>query len=231
MPFFARFATPMLLLLTACASQPTTRQQDRPMALDEAGVTALYASVDAAAEAYRAALQQLAGDDPAQGNAGVAVATAQLRDAVSGCVAASGCDVNRVVSVYDALLQERAQALDAQSEPFAVLPTEEITAGEGAIPEQSPLLAEMPESGRSVALLNGRDLSDLIAMKGPVKASLNEWLTWLRPNLISAWENYQYMRYLMWPEYEQAGLPEALLFGILAKESGGRVHAVSRAGA
>jgi membrane-bound lytic murein transglycosylase D len=35
----------------------------------------------------------------------------------------------------------------------------------------------------------------------------------------------------MWPEYEQAGLPEALLFGILAKESGGRVHAVSRAGA
>jgi len=231
MPFFARFATPMLLLLTACASQPTTRQQDRPMALDEAGVTALYASVDAAAEAYRAALQQLAGDDPAQGNAGVAVATAQLRDAVSGCVVASGCDVNRVVSVYDALLQERAQALDAQSEPFAVLPTEEITAGEGAIPEQSPLLAEMPESGRSVALLNGRDLSDLIAMKGPVKASLNEWLTWLRPNLISAWENYQYMRYLMWPEYEQAGLPEALLFGILAKESGGRVHAVSRAGA
>src|SRR3546814_19579029 len=39
------------------------------------------------------------------------------------------------------------------------------------------------------------------------------------------------MRYLMWPEYEKAGLPEALLFGILAKESGGRVHAVSRSGA
>ena len=39
------------------------------------------------------------------------------------------------------------------------------------------------------------------------------------------------MRYLMSPEYERAGLPEALLFGIMAKESGGKVHAVSRAGA
>src|SRR3546814_8131563 len=84
-----------------------------------------------------------------------------------------------------------------------------MTAGEGPMQEPSPLVADGPESGRTVALLNGRKLSDIIAMKGPVKASLNEWLTWLRPNLITAWENYQYMRYLMWPEYEKAGLPEA----------------------
>src|SRR3546814_15358103 len=106
-----------------------------------------------------------------------------------------------------------------------------MTTGEGPMQEPAPLVADVPESGRTVTLLNGRKLSDIIAMKGPVKASLNEWLTWLRPNLITAWENYQYMRYLMWPEYEKAGLPEALLFGILAKESGGRVHAVSRSGA
>jgi membrane-bound lytic murein transglycosylase D len=35
----------------------------------------------------------------------------------------------------------------------------------------------------------------------------------------------------MWPEYQRAGLPEALLFGILAQESGGKAHAVSRSGA
>ena len=35
----------------------------------------------------------------------------------------------------------------------------------------------------------------------------------------------------MWPAYERAGLPEALLFGIMAKESNGKVHATSRAGA
>jgi membrane-bound lytic murein transglycosylase D len=39
------------------------------------------------------------------------------------------------------------------------------------------------------------------------------------------------MRQLMWPEYEREGLPEALLFGIMAQESGGKVHAVSHAGA
>jgi len=35
----------------------------------------------------------------------------------------------------------------------------------------------------------------------------------------------------MWPEYEKAGLPEALLFGIMAKESGGKVHSISHSGA
>ena len=53
----------------------------------------------------------------------------------------------------------------------------------------------------------------------------------MRPQLIEAHENYQFMRGRMWPVYQQAGLPEALLFGILAKESAGKVHAVSRAGA
>jgi len=48
---------------------------------------------------------------------------------------------------------------------------------------------------------------------------------------MESYENYQYMRALMWPAYERAGLPEALLFGILATESAGKVHAVSRAGA
>ncbi len=64
-----------------------------------------------------------------------------------------------------------------------------------------------------------------------VRAALNEWLTWMRPTLLDAYEHYAHMRHLMAPEYQAAGLPEALLFGILAKESGGRVHSVSRAGA
>ena len=80
-------------------------------------------------------------------------------------------------------------------------------------------------------MLNGRDLREVIELNEPVRAAMAEWLTWMRPQLITSWENYQQMRFLMWPEYERAGLPEALLFGILAKESNGRVHAVSRAGA
>jgi membrane-bound lytic murein transglycosylase D len=64
-----------------------------------------------------------------------------------------------------------------------------------------------------------------------VAAALNDWLTWMRPTLIDSYEQYMYMRHLMWPVYAEAGLPESLLFGILAKESGGRVHSVSRMGA
>ena len=70
-----------------------------------------------------------------------------------------------------------------------------------------------------------------LTINDPVKAALEQWLTQYRPNLMTAYVNYEFMRYRMWPEYHQAGLPEALLFGMLAKESGGRVHAVSRAGA
>ena len=57
------------------------------------------------------------------------------------------------------------------------------------------------------------------------------WLTQWRPALMDAYVNYQYMRFEMWPQYQAADLPEALLFGIMAKESGGKVHAVSRSGA
>ncbi|MEO9078374.1 MAG: transglycosylase SLT domain-containing protein, partial [Rhodanobacter sp.] len=45
------------------------------------------------------------------------------------------------------------------------------------------------------------------------------------------WVNYSFLRHEMWPAYEKADLPEALLFGIMTQESGGKVHAVSRSGA
>src|SRR5690606_4932662 len=80
-------------------------------------------------------------------------------------------------------------------------------------------------------LLNGRELADILTINDAVNAGIEQWLTQYRPNLITTYVNYEIMRYRMWPEYHKAGLPEALLFGMLAKESNGRVHAVSRAGA
>ncbi|MDR2013878.1 MAG: transglycosylase SLT domain-containing protein [Rhodanobacter sp.] len=96
--------------------------------------------------------------------------------------------------------------------------------------ESSPTVA-LPELGHTITLLKGHELSDIIALNEPVKTAIEQWLTQYRPNLMDAYENYQYMRHLMWPEYEKAKLPEALLFGMLAKESGGKVHAISRTGA
>ena len=49
---------------------------------------------------------------------------------------------------------------------------------------RSPVVAAVPELGRSLTLLKGRELGDVIAMNDPVKAALEEWLTQYRPNLI-----------------------------------------------
>lgn len=205
----------ILVLLAGCASAPTPKAA--------ADHTALYEDIERQTLRFEAALDAR-DDDPAAAADGLA-ALAALRAASARCAAATGCDSQRFIVAY-------AELLERQAAPLLAMPTaaEEAPVAE---PDEatSPLLAELPEAGRSISLLNGRELRDVIAVNGPVKAAMNEWLTWMRPALIEAYENYQYMRHRMWPEYELAGLPEALLFGILAKESGGKVHAVSRAGA
>jgi membrane-bound lytic murein transglycosylase D len=91
----------------------------------------------------------------------------------------------------------------------------------------------MPEAARAARLLNDqRHAFDKMVQYNPaVQAGIRRWLTDMRVSLITSYENYQYVRPLMWPSWEKHGLPEALLFGIMAKESNGRVHASSRAGA
>ena len=150
-----------------------------------------------------------------------------LRAAATTCAQTQGCEEQRFVDAFDRLLR-----LSTGSQPDRESEAESSTTPEAVAEEgESPVVAAVPELGRSMTLLKGRELGDMIAMNGPVKAALEEWLTQYRPNLVTAYVNYEYMRFLMYPEYQKAGLPEALLFGMLAKESGGKVHAVSRSGA
>ena len=188
-------------------------------------VAPLYETLASASEAYRAGLARVRGGETVPGREAMREASASLMQAARRCEDTRGCEVERFLAAYDALLLEGAAALAGDGEGFAAPANGEPGQGEGGV------LATMPEAARSVALLNGRDLREVIELNEPVRAAMAEWLTWMRPQLITSWENYQQMRFLMWPEYERAGLPEALLFGILAKESNGRVHAVSRAGA
>ncbi|MFY8134285.1 MAG: transglycosylase SLT domain-containing protein [Aquimonas sp.] len=218
MSMFARLTgCALVLLLAACSSAPTRPATDAP---EDASV--LEAAFDAALDEALGHAERVRADEAVERPA-LVEARDRLREAARACLEAAGCGAQRVLTGY-----ERLAALG-----LAV--GEDFEAGrEAAEPESggdSPLLSDLPEAQRSITLLNGRELRDLIELNTPVKSAMVEWLTWMRPQLITAWENYQYMRHLMWPEYEQAGLPEALLFGILAKESGGRVHAVSHAGA
>lgn len=206
-----------ILFAAACialAAVPHIADARRESAADR-----LYAELDATTAAWRTGLEQLRAGQPA-GREAVRTASAKLLDLGRRCEGTRKCDVGRVFAAYDALMQEGLN-LAAGDEGFA------STGGTGT----GGVLGAMPAAGRSVNLLRGKELATMIEMNEPVRAAMAEWLTWMRPSLITSWENYQQMRFLMWPEYERAGLPEALLFGILAKESNGRVHALSRSGA
>ncbi len=219
----------LAVLLAGCAQTPTKSGTASRGKVDEAVVNAIYADVDRAGRDADAALERVRDGNGGDAAAALAGARELLTAAAGRCMAAAGCEIERVLLAQDALLERQSRALlerDASDDASVAgdAAPEPGTAANGAA-------GVLPQASRSVALLKGRDLRQMITMNASVKAALEEWLTWLRPNLLEAHENYQFMRSRMWPAYEQAGLPEALLFGILAKESGAKVHAVSRAGA
>jgi len=185
----------------------------------------LYARMDATSQRYREAQIKLqAGDDASLAQIGRVLE--DLEDLAQTCLRQRGCDSTRVITVYEALLKSSSLG------PDLLLADEEADGDEDPDHSSSPLLATSSEAARSMALMHdGHGFDAMVRVNEPVQAAIREWLTTQRAFLIDAWENYQYMRYLMWPEYEKAALPEALLFGIMAKESGGKVHAISKAGA
>jgi membrane-bound lytic murein transglycosylase D len=177
----------------------------------------LYTQMDQASERYRQAQVILANGDN-KGMAQMNKALEDIEDIATQCFKTKGCEIAKVITVYEGLLK---------SHDLGQLVTEP-----GLADEDSPILSQSTEAQKSMNLLdNGRSLERMVEMNEPIQAAIRDWLTQQRSFLIDSWENYQYMRYLMSPEYEKAGLPEALLFGIMAKESGGRVHSISRAGA
>lgn len=148
----------------------------------------------------------------------------RMFDVMEGCRRTEGCEADRLVARFDALLGARTRVAGEGDDDEGTAAT---TDAAPAAASGSPVVAAFPNAADTLNQLNGRDLRELIVQNEAVRAAMAEWLTALRPQLINAHEQYQYLRFLMWPEYERAGLPEALLFAIMARESGGRVHAIS----
>jgi membrane-bound lytic murein transglycosylase D len=223
-----------LLFMAGCAQAPAVPEPDRePIAAELARVQA-----EAQETAARGAQVEFvdALEAGLAGEAGAAeprmeAALAQLRESASHCARTQpACDPAPYLDAYESLLRWQSERLLGEARALAEPVNDESQRMSGELPP-SGVVVTMPEAGRSIQLINGEELRQIIELNGPVKAALADWLSWMRPNLLEAWENYQFMRHLMWPHYEEAGLPEALLFGILATESNGKVHAVSRAGA
>lgn len=185
---------------------------------DQAAVDALQARMTAAEERYtRAAVAERNAEPGARTEADRALE--DMEDVVTACTRQRGCQVSAMLVTFKRLLKQGIDGdavEDADAEPTAY----------------SDIAADVPEAARAAALLSEQQrFSRMVEFNPAVQQGIRRWLTDMRGPLMNSYENYQAMRHLMWPQFERAGLPEALLFGILAKESNGRVHATSRAGA
>ena len=159
----------------------------------------------------------------------LAAATTRLFVAARECAETPGCDIDLFGDAMLQLVAERRRSpsvADPPGDPSSI--GDPLPAGAEADP---PLPLDGDPLASADSLLTGAALRDLIPQNRWVRAALNDWLTWNRPALVEAFRNYQFLRPSVAPIYAEAGLPEALLFAMMAKESGAKVHAYSRAGA
>ncbi len=190
---------------------------------DRAAAEALGERMAAAEARYRESLVKAANADPAaieEGNA----ALEDMEDVMLACEKQRGCQLASMLPGWKRLLKAQAdEAAGGGDDDFEL-----EGLGEDGMPT-----GDVPEAASAAALLSedGQRFVRMVQFNPAVQEGIRRWLTDMRVSLITSHENYQYMRHLMAPAFEKRGLPEALLFGIMAKESNGRVHAGSRAGA
>ncbi len=194
---------------------------------DQAAVDSINQRMEAAEQRYRDALVKVGNNDP-DGAAESNAAIEDMEDAVDACVKQKGCQVTRQLTVFKRLLKLEVDAQadedDDGSDPMDPDPDHVGDTGIAGV---------VPEAARAASLLDDKShrFDAMVQYNPAVQAGIRRWLTDLRPSLMDSYENYEYLQQIMWPSFERAGLPEALLFGIMAKESNGKVHATSRAGA
>ena len=200
-----------LALVAACSHEVPPPPADVPEPL-----LPLYATILESREAYEAGLARIVAGDAVTGRDLLAAATDRLEIAAQFCARTDDCDAALFRRALGDLLAPQRRELPEVDDGVRLAES---------------LGEALPALETSVALLTVDDLRARIPQNDRVQAALNDWLTWDRPTLLEAYRHYRYLRPKIAPVFEQAGLPEALLFAMIAKESGGKVHAYSSAGA
>ena len=136
-------------------------------------------------------------------------ALAEIKAVVEACGKQRGCGMPARLEAYGRLLKATPQ-----------LGEEIFDEGEDPIDEGDFASAEVPDTASAASLLSdeGQRFVKMVQFNPAVQAGIRRWLTDMRPSLMDSYENYRYMQHLMSPAFKRHGLPEALLFGIMAKE-------------
>ena len=185
-------------------------------------VTVLSTRIRDRGREYVKGLQLVVSGDAVLGDDLLAASTDRLSRLADDCAHTDGCDVETVVGALAAAIERHPRT---KAKPIGVSRFRLWLDAKAAAAVATPPTAEAVSTGAAI------DLAAATPFNAPVKRALADWLTWNRPQLVDAHENYLYLREQLVPIYAEAGLPEALLFGLLAQETGGKVHAYSSAGA
>ncbi len=204
----------LTLLIAALVPMPAQALSRR----DQAAIAALQQRMDAAEKRYLDA--QALEDEDAATKAGQQ-ALVDMQAVVADCAKQKGCEVAALLETYERLL--KASAASAVDPEFEDDPIDATDLANTDVPDDASANVLLTEEGRRFVRR--------VQFNPAVQAGIRRWLTDMRPALMDSYENFRYMQHLMSPAFKRRGLPEALLFGIMAKESNGKVHVGSRAGA
>ena len=186
---------------------------------------ALQAEMTRAEEAYRLALVGV-NDSESQASANADKALEDMEDVIIACANLRHCPLGTLLTSYKRLLKMQIDTLasdDTEQVPKDGLQIDLSQAQEDSAQRHQRQVSLFPNHSASSRFM--------VTNNEAVQVGMRRWLTELRPQLFVSYENYMNLRHIMWPEWERRGLPEALLFGIIAKESTGRAHINSRTGA
>jgi len=211
------FAAAFAIASLAALSAPGAHAQSKR---DLAAASVLQQRMDAAEKRYR---DGMLADDEEAASAASSAALAEMKAVIEACAKQKGCSMPGMLATYERLLKASPQAGEELFDED----------GQDPIDEADFTAADVPDEANAASLLSedGQRFVRMVQFNPAVQAGIRRWLTDMRPSLMDSYENYRYMQHLMSPPFKRHGLPEALLFGIMAKESNGKVHAGSRAGA
>ena len=178
---------------------------------------------------YEEAIELIVAGDVEKGRELLATATQRIGVVSELCARTEGCDASLFVDAIGQVYRERSNPRPKAS--GTARDSRQGSPGTEALPGPSPSTSTGSANGQTAPSAFGSDLQELIPLNSQVKSALNDWLTWDRPTLMETYRNYHFLREKLVPIYQKAGLPEALLFAIMATESGGKAHVYSRAGA